>query len=168
MGVGGVSGFSPQIFGPGQGNSKPGPQDLSKEDEAEIAKLKQRDQEVRQHEQAHLAAAGPYARGGANFSYTTGPDGKRYASGGEVSIDVGEETTPEATLRKMAAVKRAAVAPAEPSPQDRAVYAEAAQKETEARQELAKASEGGGEPIPPDTAIAYQAAIKAFRDVSGE
>ena len=48
------------------------------------------DREERQHEQAHLSAAGGHARGGPSYQYETGPDGKRYAVGGEVSI--GEAT----------------------------------------------------------------------------
>ena len=67
----------------------------------ELARLQQRDQEVRTHERAHLAAAGGLAVSGASFSYVTGPDGKRYANGGEVGISVGTEATPEATIQKM-------------------------------------------------------------------
>ncbi|MFA6243784.1 MAG: putative metalloprotease CJM1_0395 family protein [Candidatus Hydrogenedentales bacterium] len=117
-----------------------GQEEPTPEEKQQIAELKQRDAEVRRHEQAHLSAAGGYARGGANFSYTTGPDGKRYATRGEVSMDVGAERTPEATLAKMAVVKRAAVAPANPSSQDRAVYAQAARTEAQARQAATEAS----------------------------
>ena len=112
--------------------------DLSSEEQKQIQQLKQRDAEVRRHEQAHLSAAGSYARGGASYSYTTGPDGKRYATGGEVSMDVSAESTPEATIAKMQTVKRAAMAPAEPSAQDRAVYAQAARAELKARQDAAQ------------------------------
>lgn len=116
-------------------------------DQDTLKKLKARDAEVRRHEQAHIAAAGQYATGGPTFEYTTGPDGKRYATGGEVSIDVSPEKDPEATIRKMQVVRRAALAPAEPSNQDRQVAAQASQNETRARQELAKQrqSESGGE-----------------------
>jgi len=98
--------------------------------------LKQRDREVRTHEQAHLSAAGQYARGGASFSFQKGPDGHSYAVGGEVGIDVGEERTPEATIAKMQTVKRAALAPANPSQADRRIAAQAAVKEAEANKEL--------------------------------
>lgn len=110
----------------------------SETDQREIEELKARDREVRQHERSHVAAGGAYVRGTANYTYTTGPDGRRYATGGDVKIDLSEEQTPEATLRKMQTVKRAAVAVSEPSPQDRQVYAEAARLEREARQELAE------------------------------
>lgn len=115
-----------------------GQRKLTRQEERVVRELKQRDREVRQHEQAHLAAAGPYARGRANFTHTIGPDGRRYATGGEVSIDVSPERTPEATIQKMQVVKRAAMAPADPSPQDRAVYAAAARQEMKARQELTR------------------------------
>ena len=93
---------------------------------------------MRQHEQAHQTAGGRYTRGGASFSYTSGPDGRRYATGGEVSIDMSSEKTPEATIAKMNTVRRAALAPMDPSPTDRAVAASAAQKAASARQEQVK------------------------------
>jgi hypothetical protein len=116
---------------------------LSPQEKREVEQLKQRDREVRQHEQAHKAAAGGYAQGGASYTYTTGPDGKRYATGGEVSIDVGAESSPKATIAKMETVKRAALAPAEPSSQDRSVYTQASQTEASAQQELIKENQQG-------------------------
>ncbi len=113
-----------------------GAAELTPQQQAQVERLKEIDRQVRQHEQAHLAAAGGYARSGASYSYTTGPDGKRYATGGEVSIDTGAASTPKATIQKMEVVKRAAVAPAEPSPQDRAVYTAAQKAQAEAQREL--------------------------------
>ena len=104
-------------------------------EQAEIRDLKARDQEVRAHEQAHAAVGGQYA-GSPQYEFETGPDGQRYAVGGEVSIDISEERTPEETLRKMQQVRAAALAPADPSPQDLRVAAEAAQKANEAQAEL--------------------------------
>ena len=104
------------------------------EEQAAIAELKRRDQEVRQHEAAHLSAGGAYVRGGARYSYQAGPDGKRYAVGGEVSIDTSAvANNPEATAAKMQAVRAAALAPANPSGQDLAVAAQATQAELQAR-----------------------------------
>jgi hypothetical protein len=60
---------------------------LTEEQRLEIQKLKDRDREVRNHEQAHLSAAGGFAISGASFTFAVGPDGQRYAVGGEVSID---------------------------------------------------------------------------------
>ncbi len=111
-------------------------QALTPEEEQMVQDLKVRDQEVKTHEMAHLAAAGQYATGGPSYTYQQGPDGRRYAVGGEVPIDVGEEKTPEETIQKMQAIKRAAMAPAEPSSTDRSVAASASATESQARQQL--------------------------------
>lgn len=116
---------------------------LDRQEIQELQKLKRRDAEVRAHEQAHLSAAGPYARGGASFTYERGPDGNSYAIGGEVGVDVGKEATPEATLVKMQIIKRAALAPASPSAADRRIASQASIREAQARQELlVKTQEG--------------------------
>ncbi|WP_166422548.1 putative metalloprotease CJM1_0395 family protein [Paraglaciecola sp. 20A4] len=107
------------------------------QEKAEIDELQKRDTEVRTHEQAHANTGGQYA-GAPDYEYTTGPDGKRYATSGEVSIDISEADTPEETIRKMQQVKAAALAPAEPSSQDLRVAAEASQKTLEARKVLAE------------------------------
>ncbi|PKO01187.1 MAG: hypothetical protein CVU42_01350 [Chloroflexi bacterium HGW-Chloroflexi-4] len=110
---------------------------LSSEESQQVAELKSRDQEVRTHEMAHMMVGGNLVRKGASYTYQTGPDGQRYAVGGEVSIDSSAVSgDPSATIRKMQQVKRAALAPAEPSSQDRAVAAAAAQTEAAARQEM--------------------------------
>ncbi len=102
----------------------------------EIKTLSARDREVRAHEQAHAAVGGQYA-GAPTYDFERGPDGVRYAVGGEVSIDAGKAATPEETLRKAQIVRRAALAPAEPSPQDRRVAAQASRMESEARADIA-------------------------------
>lgn len=115
----------------------PGVAKQSAEEQNQIAALKSRDQEVRTHEMAHMMVGGNLVRKGASYQYQTGPDGQRYAVGGEVSIDSSAVNgDPAATIRKMEQVKRAALAPAEPSSQDRAVASAAAQTEAAARQEL--------------------------------
>ncbi len=112
--------------------------ELSAEEQRQIEELRARDREVRAHEQAHIAAGGRYVRSGASYHYQTGPDGKKYAIGGEVSIDTSEEKDPKATIRKMEVVRKAALAPARPSAQDRSVAAQASRKMAEAAAELAK------------------------------
>ncbi len=112
--------------------------DLTNHDLAQLRTLKRRDVEVRNHEQAHLSAAGKFAKGGASFVYQKGPDGGSYAIGGEVSIDVSAESSPEATITKMQTIKRAALAPLNPSAADRGIAAQAASKEATARQQLIK------------------------------
>jgi len=111
------------------------PTELTPEEEQQVRELKKRDREVRRHEQAHATAAGPYG-GQPQYQYVRGPDGKQYAVSGEVKIDTSEESSPEATIRKMDIVIRAALAPADPSGQDRQVANEAKQKKAEARAEL--------------------------------
>ncbi|ADW18437.1 hypothetical protein Despr_2294 [Desulfobulbus propionicus DSM 2032] len=111
-------------------------EELTVEDQKVVQQLKERDREVRAHEMAHLASAGQHARGGPTYTYQQGPDGRRYAIGGEVPIDVSEEKSPEETIEKMQAVKRAAMAPAEPSSTDRGIAAAAAALESKARQEM--------------------------------
>ncbi len=106
-------------------------------EQKEIKELKERDREVRDHEQAHAAAGGEHA-GTPQYEFETGPDGQQYAVGGEVSIDISSAKTPEETLRKMQQVRAAALAPAEPSPQDLRVATEATQKSVEARAEMAE------------------------------
>lgn len=119
-------------------SKKPGGQELTAEERAQIEKLKARDAEVRAHEQAHLAAIGSYKRGGATYTYETGPDGKRYAVGGEVPIDASPGKTPQETIQKARTIQRAALAPANPSSTDRAVAAQAAQMAAQAQAELAR------------------------------
>lgn len=119
-------------------NAKSG--ELSPEDAAKVAKLKQIDRQVRQHEQAHMAAAGGMATSGATFTYQKGPDGVNYAVGGEVGISTSPGRTPEETIQRAQTIRAAALAPADPSGQDRAVAAQAAKMEMEARMELAQQS----------------------------
>ena len=120
--------------------TKPGGEEtLSADEEKQVKELKERDQEVRRHEQAHKAAAGGLASGGPKFEYETGPDGRRYAVGGEVSIGTSPVAgDPQATIQKMQQVRAAALAPGEPSSQDRAVAAQARAAEQQARTELAE------------------------------
>jgi len=119
--------------------SPTGKSELTDEEKAQVRKLEQRDAEVRRHEQAHKSAAGQYASGGPTFEFQEGPDGKQYAVGGEVQIDTSPvEGDPEATIEKMQQVRRAALAPGEPSGQDRQVAAQAAAATNQARSELTK------------------------------
>jgi hypothetical protein len=142
-------------------------QELSSEQRQVVDELKKLDLEVKAHEQAHMAAGGPVVQGGAVYQYQNGPDGKMYAVSGEVKIDVSPERTPEATIRKMQQIRRAALAPAQPSSTDRAVAAQALQIEAQARMEsnAAEKSEiretAANDPLPPlDAARSSTAATK--------
>lgn len=101
-----------------------------------IQKLAARDREVRDHEQAHANVGGELADA-PSYQYEKGPDGKNYAVGGEVPIAIQEVAgDPKATLENARKVQRAALAPAEPSGQDRRVAARAAQLEQQALREI--------------------------------
>ena len=109
---------------------------LTDAERRKVEALKARDRQVREHERAHQIAGGHYASS-PTYRTVRGPDGKSYAVGGEVRIDTSVvPNNPEATIRKMQTVKRAALAPQEPSSADRAVAAEADAKIVRARQEI--------------------------------
>lgn len=103
-----------------------------------ISQLAKIDRAVRSHENAHLAAAGGLAKGGASFTMAHGPDGRSYAVGGEVQIDTAPGATPGETIARMQAVRAAALAPADPSSQDLKVAAQAALATSQALQELSQ------------------------------
>ncbi|WP_321343846.1 putative metalloprotease CJM1_0395 family protein [Breoghania sp.] len=170
-------------------NAAASPGEFSEEEEKEIRELKQRDAEVKAHERAHNSAGGILA-GAPSYETTRGPDGRTYAVGGEVAIDTSPGRTPQATIAKADQIVRAALAPADPSPQDLRVAAAARQMRAEAQAALlrlqaeeaaqeddtdeADPTNGSGEPgngfatessspgpnISPDTAFAAQRAYE--------
>jgi len=161
---------------PGSTTTAPGPPsgagasaganaELSDGEQKQVDALKKRDQEVRAHEQAHQRVGGQYASA-PSYEYQQGPDGKQYAVGGEVQIDANPVPgDPDATIEKMRIVKAAALAPAEPSGQDRKVAAQAdataqqaqaekadmqrAEREAIAKGEAPPDSDGGPQPMTP-------------------
>ena len=141
--------------------SSPGAQrPMTKDEQSDVDELKNIDRNVRAHEAAHMAAGAGLVKGGATYSYRTGPDGVRYAVGGEVSIDMSTEKKPEATIAKMERIKAAALAPSDPSPQDRSVAAEASSIEAEARkQEVSQKQQAAKAPV---NVYAHAMAKKAY------
>ena len=111
--------------------------ELTAQEQQEVAQLQQIDRQVRAHEQAHLSVGAELVRGGASFSYQVGPDRQRYAVAGEVSIDVSPASTPQETLPKAEHIRATALAPADPSAQDQSVAAQAQRMANEARMEIA-------------------------------
>lgn len=112
-------------------------QEQQQKEQRLITELATRDRAVRAHEQAHASVGGQHA-GSPTYSFQRGPDGVNYAVGGEVAIDTSAvPNDPEATLRKAQIIRAAASAPAEPSPQDRRVAAQAASLENEAHAQIA-------------------------------
>lgn len=61
------------------------PVDLTDAEKQSVDRLRQRDAQVRQEEQAHAGTAGAMA-GPIIYEYATGPDGRQYAVGGSVSV----------------------------------------------------------------------------------
>jgi hypothetical protein len=113
---------------------------VSPQDQSRLNSLKSVDRSVRSHELAHLTVAGGLSRSGVSFVLQRGPDGQMYAVGGEVSIDVSAvPDDPQATLRKADIIRRAALAPMDPSPQDRAVAVQADRLAEQASREIATA-----------------------------
>lgn len=104
----------------------------------QVDSLKARDSEVKAHEHAHATFGGQYAQS-PSFKYEKGADGQRYATDGEVQIDVSAVGgDPLATINKMKQVYAAAMAPVDPSSADIRVAAEALQKMNEAKVKLAE------------------------------
>jgi hypothetical protein len=151
-----------QAAAAGEDRGSPLNTELTEEEETVVRELKQIDQKVRAHEQAHKTVGGAYA-GAIQYETTTGPDGREYAVGGEVPIDASPIAgNPEATIRKLDIVVRAALAPAQPSPQDFAVARAAqagraqAQKELTAQRE-AELAEANGKNTDPNAALTASA-----------
>lgn len=146
--------------------------ELTPEEQRKLQELRQRDTEVRNHEQAHVAAGGQYVTRAPTYDYEIGPDGRRYAVGGEVNIDVSKvPDDPEATIEKAQVVQRAALAPVDPSPQDRQVASDAAVMERDARAELREQRmEEMRETMAssPDTAEQPPTTVQATPSVSGD
>ncbi|WP_096026517.1 putative metalloprotease CJM1_0395 family protein [Campylobacter lanienae] len=111
--------------------------ELTQDQKMQVIELQRRDLEVRTHEAAHMSA-GAGLTTGASYSYQRGPDDKMYAIGGEVGIDTSPGKTPEETLKKAAQIKRAALAPAQPSSADLQVAATATNMEIDAKMEIQK------------------------------
>ncbi len=128
-----------------------------------IDQLRSIDAEVRAHEMSHLAAAGQFASGGPRYVYVTGPDGKQYAVGGEISISLsGVSGNLDATIQKARAIRNAALAVGDPSSADLAVAAAATQMEMAAlaalaRQRMEKMQTAGeqGEGTEPGQILSY-------------
>ncbi|MGL6124554.1 MAG: putative metalloprotease CJM1_0395 family protein, partial [Shewanella sp.] len=99
----------------------------------QVDELKTRDAGVKAHEHAHATVGGQYAQS-PSFKYEKGADGQRYATDGEVQIDVSPVGgDPLATINKMKQVYAAAMAPVDPSSADIRVAAQALQTMNEAK-----------------------------------
>ena len=93
--------------------------DMTARERALADNLRTRDREVQQHEMQHYQTGRPFTRP-PEYWYVTGPDGRRYAVSGVTRIDISViPGDPQATLDKFMTLKRAALAPHDPSEEDR-------------------------------------------------
>jgi len=130
-----------QIIGRLSGNQvlvakKQNRDDPESNEQKAIERLKNRDKEVRTHESSHSNNPELIKIGSAQFDYTIGPDGKAYATGGKVTLATGIARTPEDALAKAEALKKASMAPGEPSSQDFQALSAAQSMEYEARNQI--------------------------------
>ncbi len=109
---------------------------LTAAEEKQVRELKDTDNRVRAHEMAHKAAAGALAAGGPYYDLQQGPDGQNYAVGGEVPIRLPETNDYKQAIKDAQQAERAALAPADPSPDDYAAAAAFRQRALEARAKL--------------------------------
>lgn len=102
-----------------------------------LDELRQTDAEVRNHEREHVQQAAGNVVSGPQYKYVIGPDGKAYAVGAEVRVDLSPVPgNPEATMRKAEALRKAALSPGDPSSQDLAVAMAASQLGLKAAQQV--------------------------------
>lgn len=95
---------------------------------AEIKRLRMWEEHVKQHEQTHLAVGGKFA-GVPSYTYTVGPDGRKYIQSGEVTMSVPSSGNLNDLVSTLERVKNAAMAPSDPSPADLKAAAAASSKQ---------------------------------------
>lgn len=113
--------------------------ELTQQERLEVQRLQRTERSVHEHERAHQRAARDLAVSSPNYRYERGPDGKKYAVGGEVNIDaslVGAEASE--TVEKALRIQRAALAPNDPSPKDLQAATKARIVESKAHRKLAR------------------------------
>ncbi len=132
--------------GGGSGATSSDRRTLTPAQQRQVAALRARDAQVRTHEAAH-EAAGAGLTGPPSFTYVVGPDGRTYVTGGDVTILLPGGGTPAEQIQEARQVRAAALAPSDPSGQDLAVAAQAAEMEAQAewalRQQTAAAAGAG-------------------------
>lgn len=74
-----------------------------------VEKFKSKDKEIRNHEQIHANLG--KSSSPINYNYQMGPDGKLYAMGGYVKLDVSMPTDPKAAMAKIEQIKKASSSP---------------------------------------------------------
>ncbi|MBX3682038.1 MAG: hypothetical protein KF731_05110 [Thauera sp.] len=108
-----------------------------KAEQRQVAELAERDREVRAHEMCMSPRRRRPGDPGRQL-HLSARTAQRYAIGGEVGIDTSPGRSPEESLSKAERIRAAALAPAEPSGQDRQVAAQASRMASDARMEIAR------------------------------
>lgn len=108
---------------------------LSAAQQRQLQALQSRDIAVKAHEMAHATAAAGLS-GVPTYTYQTGPNGERFAIGGQVNIDMSPGRTPEETLTKASRILAAATAPSDPSSADNSVAMQASRMASIARAQI--------------------------------
>ncbi len=119
-----------------ESNTGSGNDELTQQEQREVSELKMTDSQVKAHEHAHKAAAAGLSTSGPNYEYETGPDGKKYAVAGDVNVSYKHSDDPEVNLRNAQQLRASALAPADPSSQDRKVAMQAEREIAQAKQEI--------------------------------
>ena len=84
-----------------------------------LSKFKNKDAEIRTHEQAHASIG--HTTTPISYNYQQGPDGKMYAVGGSVRLDTSIPNDPKAAAFKLDMLQRAASGPSHLSGADSAI-----------------------------------------------
>lgn len=88
-----------------------------------LEKFKKTDAQIRSHEQVHATIG--HTTSPISYTYQQGPDGKMYAVGGSVRLDVSIPDDPKAASFKLDQIARAASGPSNPSGADIAIATQA-------------------------------------------
>ncbi len=113
-------------------------QGLTPREEFLIHELRRTDREVRAHELAHYFTGRPYTAE-PEYWFVVGPLGKRYAVAGHVQFDFSPiKGDAHATLKKFETLRRAALAPAQPSTFDLRIAMELDHSIADLRAELVR------------------------------
>lgn len=102
----------------------------------EIRSFEATEKSIINHEKMHMMIGGNLA-GSPSFIYTTGPDGRRYVSGGQVNLKMPSGGTLTSLLRNLKRIKSAATAVSNPSAADISTASSAATLEASVNREIA-------------------------------
>lgn len=113
------------------------PREVDAEAVRELRQLQRSDRQVRLQENVQRQMGAELVRGGAEYTFVEGPDGRRYAVSASSEFKLPDANTePRQAAHDAAQIRRAVLASARSSPADRALAARAASLEARARAEI--------------------------------